>query len=292
MSVVRTVPPSAAEVLERVAARKRRTVSLPGDSEWLAQLAPHYRRILDEMEGRKSLYRIMRGKYVVAPRATDDADQAVPADLFVDLILRDHTKYYIGFLSAFVRHGLTDLHTDTIYAAVPADAATDLTVVDLPAGRLQLVRLSQSTWPHDERQIRRERAIAGTREFVRRAGLSRTLIDGLLRPELCAGIETVLHGWGRASRQDDFDPEEVWSIAHNLGPGMTKRVALLLRETGHGDIAEAELPDLRRRRSRVLLDRTDALEVPHGQWRRDRDTGVTVNLPARSLRGWLAREIG
>ena len=106
----RTVSREASAVFEHIAAAKRRTISLPGDGGWLSAITPHYVRLLDRMTARKLLYRVRRGRYVVAPWATSDVDQAVPVELLVDLALREQGPYYLGFLSALIAHRLTVGH--------------------------------------------------------------------------------------------------------------------------------------------------------------------------------------
>ena len=292
MSMVRTTSAEASAVLERVAGERRQTISLPGDAEWLAEITPSYAKLLDSMEGKQSLYRVLRGNYVVAPRATDGADQAAPVELLVDLVLRDRAPYYLGFLSALIAHGLTDLHSQTTYAAIPQEATTGLTSVDLAGSTLQIVRLSDSVWPQDDdRSVTRRRAVAGTREFVRIATVNRTLVDGLLRPDLCAGIETVFTAWARAQHHESFDPAAVWAIAKSISLAAAKRTALLLNSTGHSSVVEPDLPTLKSKRSRVLLDRNDDYGLAGGA-PRDPRTGVTVNVPSGALDGWLGREVG
>jgi len=288
---VRTVSHHAALVLEHVAAEKRRTLLLPEDGHWLQDITAHVHQLLDDMESRKSLYRVVRGKYVVAPRATDGADQAAPPELLVDLVLRSQGDYYLGFLSAFIAHGLTDLHSDVTYAAIKQDSPTDLTTVELPSLTLQIVRLSPSRWPEREAERERRRVQSGTREFSWRSSLERTLVDGLLRPELCAGIETVIGGWARvAEREVDWDL--VWSIGRGCGVGVAKRVAYLLRSVGHEDVLADDLAALRAKRSRAVLDRSDGLGLTTSECTRDPATGLTLNVPQDMLRGWLGTQVG
>jgi predicted transcriptional regulator of viral defense system len=292
MAVVRTVSPVASAVLERVAEARRQTISLPADSEWLKDVTPSYRKLLDSMEQRQLLYRVLRGSYVVAPRATDHPDQAAPPELLVDLVLRDRTPYYLGFLSAFIAHGLTDLHSSTMYVAVPQDAATHITTVDLAGTELRLVRLSKRLWPAEaDLAVETQRVIAGTREFVVRATVNRALVDGLLRPDLCAGIETVVMAWSRARHLREFDPEVVWRLARASSVAVAKRTAVLLRAAGYEDVVSADLPALKRKRSPVLLDRNDDYGMAKSGTR-DTATGVTLNVPDGALQGWMAEEAG
>ena len=76
-----------------------------------------------------------------------------------------------------------------------------MTIVALPDGTLQLVRLSPRNWPVDrDRELTRVRALAETKEFIWRATMERALADSLSRPDLAAGLETVVGCWARARR--------------------------------------------------------------------------------------------
>jgi predicted transcriptional regulator of viral defense system len=284
----RTVSPEASAVLEHVAAAKRRTVSLPADRTWLAEITPHYARLLDRMTARQSLYRVLRGQYVVAPRATDGIDQAAAAELLVDLVLRGQGEYYLGFLSALIAHRLTDLHTSMLYAAIRQDSPTDLTTVSLAGSELRLVRLSPSRWPGGEGERERVRVQSGLKEFVWRSTLERTLVDGLLRPELSGGIETVVSSWTRAAEHEQADWATVWTIAKRMGTATTRRVAYLLIHTGHEHVLLADdLPELDVKGAPTPLDRSNGYGMIAKEATRDPRTGVLVNVPAEQLRGWL-----
>ncbi|MFI4990974.1 MAG: hypothetical protein ACHQHO_08715 [Solirubrobacterales bacterium] len=285
-TLARTVSPEASAVLEHVAAAKRRTVSLPADRGWLAEVTPHYARLLDRMAARKVLYRVSRGQYVVAPWATDGVDQAAPAELLVDLVLREQGEYYLAFLSALIAHRLTDLHTSALYAAIRQDNRTDRTSVSLAGYELKLVRLSPSRWPRDESERERVRVQSGLKEFVWRSTLERTLVDCLLRPEMCAGIETVVTGWTRAE-EDRVDWETVWAIAKRVGAATARRVAYLLISTGHEHVLVDDLPTLQAKRADVPLDRSNGYGMSRREMTRDPQTGVLLNVPAEQLHGWL-----
>jgi predicted transcriptional regulator of viral defense system len=283
---IRTVSSEASAVLEHVAAAKRRTVSLPADRGWLAEITPHYARLLDRMAARKLLYRVLRGQYVVAPWATDGVDEAAPAELLVDLVLREQGEYYLGFLSALIAHRLTDLHTSTLYAAIRQDSPTDMTSVALAAYELKLVRLSPSRWPMQENERERVRVLSGLKEFVWRSTLERTLLDGLLRPELCAGIETVITSWARAQGHP-VDWQAVWAIANRSGTATSRRAAYLLIHTGHEHVLVEDLPSLQAKRADTPLDRSNGYGMSRGEMTRDPQTGVLLNVPPKHLHGWF-----
>jgi predicted transcriptional regulator of viral defense system len=282
----RTVSPEASAVFEHVAAAKRLTISLPADRDWLTAITPHYARLLDRMAVRKLLYRVRSGQYVVAPWGTNGVDQAAPLELLVDLALREQGPYYLGFLSALIAHRLTDLHTSTLCAAIRQGSPTDLTSALLAGHELKVVRLSGSRWPQDDNERERVRVKLGLKEFVWRSSLERTLVDGVLRPELSGGIETILTGWACAREEDRADWDTVWAIARRTGSSTARRVAFLLIELGYEHIIGDDLETIGKQTA-VPLDRSSGYEMTRRQMARDRRTGVLVNIPSRQLRAWL-----
>lgn len=283
MVSTRTVSPEAAGVLDHLAAAKRSTLSLPADREWLCSITPHYARLLDRMAARKSLYRVVRGRYVVAPRGTEWVEQAAPVELCVDLVLRGAGDYYLGFLSALIAHRLTDTHSSTIYAAVRQDSRTDLTSLRLCGQQLRLVRLAPSRWPRGDSERERVRLLPGMMEFAWRSSLERTLVDCLLRPELCGGIETAITAWARASERD-VAWKEVWAVAKRAGVAAVTRTAHMLIATGHERLLSGELP---LPRGATVLDRTNGYGMSRSEMSRDRQTGLLLNVPAEQFRGWI-----
>lgn len=283
MAATRTVSSEAASVLEHLAAAKRSSLSLPEDREWLASITPHYARLLGRMVARKSLYRVLRGRYVVAPRGTEWIEQAAPVELCVDLALRGAGEYYVGFLSALIAHRLTDMHSSTVYVAVREDSRTDLTSTELCGQQLRLVRLAPSRWRQGDPERERVRVLPGMREFVWRSSVERTLVDCLLHPELCGGIETAITAWARASERD-VDWKRIWAIAKRAGAAAAPRTAYMLAATGHEHMLAGELP---LPRGATLLDRTNGYGISHAEMSRDRQTGLLINVPAEQLRGWI-----
>jgi predicted transcriptional regulator of viral defense system len=234
------------------------------------------------------LYRVGRGRYVVAPRGTFSATQAAPAELIAALILGARGDYFISYLTALIDYRLTDLHSTTIYAAIRQDGTFDVTSVALPDGTLQLVRLSPRNWPVDrDRELTRVRALADTKEFIWRATMERALADSLSRPDLAAGLETVVGCWARA-RQSDADWDLVCAICARRGRSMERRCALLLRLLGLDAVAKRNFPNLSGRGASTPLDRSNSFELSPEQITRDRDTGVLLNVPEDHLRGWIA----
>jgi predicted transcriptional regulator of viral defense system len=285
---LRSASPLAAAVLERLARERRVTLSVDADRSWLQQLTPNFAQLLDDMEGNQSLYRVQRGRYVVAPRATSRLDQAAPVELLVDLALRDQGDYYLGFLTALIAHGLTDLHSHVTYAAIHRDSSLGMSALSLGGRRTKLVRLAPSRWPHGSQERERRRILPRTQEFAWRSSLERTLVDGVLRPDLCAGIETVVGAWAKAQRDGLADWAAVWESGQACGNSVARRTAYLLCQIGQEALVADDLPALRKTRARVLLDRSDGFGSDDRRPPRDPRTGLVLNVPAGAVSGWLA----
>ena len=285
---VRSAGPKAARVLEELADRRRHTLVLAEDGAWLRDITSDPNSLLERMEDASLLYRVGRGRYVVAPRGTFSATQAGPAELFVDLALRGRGDYFIGFLSALIAHRLTDLHSSLVYAAIRQEGSVGESERDLPDGvAVKFVRLVASKWPVDpDRDLERVRTLPGGKEFAWRSSIERTLVDVLNRPDLAGGIETVIGSWARARRRDDVDWDSVCAIAEAQGKSTMRRTAFVLRLLGLHVIAARNFPGLAGRGASTPLDRSDSFALPPGETKRDRVTGVTINVPEGHLVGW------
>ena len=285
---VRAAGPVASRVLEELADSRRHSVTVAGDRAWLSQWTKDPNALLESMADNQLLYRVGRGRYFVAPRGTFSAAQAAPAELIAGLILGARGEYFISYLSALINYRVTDLHSNTIYAAIPQASSFGETSVELPSGTLRLVRLSRSNWPADpDDELVRVRVLPDAKEFVWRASMERTLVDSLSRPDLAAGPETVITSWARA-RQSDTDWDLVCAISARRGKSMERRCALLLRLLGLDAIAKRNFPDLAGRGANTPLDRSNSFQMSREAIKRDSETGVLLNVPEDYLRGWVS----
>jgi predicted transcriptional regulator of viral defense system len=283
----RSAGAKASLVLEQLAERRRRSIQLSEDRPWLQTISPDPNSLLERMADAGLLYRIHRGRYLVAPRGSFSPTQAAPAEFMAGLLLEAQGGYYIGYLSALIGHRLTDLHSKTVYAAIRQTSTFTDVEVGLPGGLLRVVRLSESRWPQDEQaELERLRAMPDSKEFVWQSNLERTLVDALARPDMSAGIETVVGCWASA-RERDVDWERVCSIAARYGKSMVRRVAFILRVLGLQRTARQNFPDLTGRGASTPLDRTGSFGLDLAELKRDRDTGVVINVPEDYLLGWI-----
>jgi predicted transcriptional regulator of viral defense system len=285
-SPVRVAGPKAALVLERLAESRRRSLVLSEDLPWLTEITTDPYSLLDHMEQAQLLYRVKSGRYLVAPRGSFSPTQAAPVELMAGLLLGSQGDYYFSFLSGLISHRLTDLHSPTVYAAIRQQSNLRATELELPGGSLHVVRLSESRWPHYERELERVRAVPDSKEFVWQATVERTLVDALARPDLSAGIETVIESWARAKRQE-VDWELVCSIAARQANGMPRRVAFVLGLLGLKAVARQNFPTLSGRGANTPLDRSNSFEINAEETTRDRETGILVNVPEGHLLGWI-----
>lgn len=266
-------------ILRAIARRGKGHVSLAEDRAWLRALTPNPRQQLARMERRGSLARVARGRYVALPSGADTLSQAGAPRLLLTAALPDRDDYYLGYLSALVDHGLTDEGSHAIYLAVRGTRLPQLEKLgDRP---VTMTRVTS-----DRKWFGTERVRALGRAFYYRSDLERTLIDTLDRPALCGETDTWVCSWERAFAQSRVDVTKLIDYADSVGGVLAVRCGFWLRELGL--VREARLV-LRAAGAplggRNLLD--SSAPFGDGAWQRDRDTGLTVNIPERSLNGWL-----
>jgi hypothetical protein len=91
-----------------------------------------------------------------------------------------------------------------------------------------------------------------------------------------------VRAWERGLRAGDLDLPLLLDLARQRSHAVSARAALLLREAG--------LP----RQARLLIHRPltgrvlfDASNNQPGKWTRDRETGLLLNVPLRTIDAWL-----
>ena len=285
---------------DAVAERGRRTIRLPQDGEWLTRAIADklelpaservdLRQLIALMAKRQHLYRIRRGRYVVAPDGTVAVQQAAPAELLIDLVLGEQGDYYVSHLSALIAHRLTDLHSSDSYAAIRQSSTFREQAVKLADGMLHISKIADNHWPAPE-TLHRARVFSGAREFAWQASVELALVDAVARPNLCAGFETVVLAWSRATgRSTDWDA--VARIASSRDASTARRVAFLLGLFHFDDVVERLFPTMRGRGHSIPLDRSRSYDVP-GKLERDAKTGVVLNIPRDLLRAWARPPVG
>jgi predicted transcriptional regulator of viral defense system len=138
----------------------------------------------------------------------------------------------------------------------------------------------------DRKWFGEERLRAQGVAFYYRSDLERTLIDTLDRPDLCGAPDIWVRAWERAFRDERVDMGRLMDYAITIGGNVGARAGFWLRELGH--VREARLvfravgAPLKGPR---LLDASRSYDGD--SWRRDRESGLYLNIPERAITGWL-----
>jgi hypothetical protein len=151
-----------------------------------------------------------------------------------------------------------------------------------------VAELANSVWPLPESDELERVRVGDSKEFAFRASLERTLIDGLLRPDLSAGIETVVTAWARGKSRPEVRWDRVAGIADRIGGATARRTAFLLRLLGFDSLVDLHFSKISGRTTSPVFDRSRSFDLAPGRTHRDSQTGVVVNVPLEYLRGWIA----
>jgi predicted transcriptional regulator of viral defense system len=281
-TTTRSVTAADSALLHVIAQRGRPFIRLPEDAQWLAAAASGDRvaleRRLAEMTRRGSLASVGKHRWVVLPPGASSLEQAAPLKTLLAAKFDGRVEWYLGYLSALADHALTDIDPEDIYVGVRG--------VQIPneqrLGQRRIIVVHHRR-EDDWRGVERERQ---GRIFTYRSDIERTLLDTLDQPRRCGPPEVWVRAWERAMREDRADPLRLTDYAEQRSGAVRARLAFWLRETGHVRPARRLVQALGGPLTgRTLLDSSQAFG--DGPWRRDRETGVVVNLPERALDGWL-----
>src|ERR1035437_7430893 len=286
----RTITDADRGRLDELASAGRLYVQLPEDERMVRKhLRSNERpaRRLSDMAARKQAGRGAHGAYVLLPAGgrrlprggAGRLRQAAARRTPLAAALENRWRYYLGFASAIVDHGLTDESPGDLYVGVGGTQLPKLG--DLAGAPVHLTRVAYdnddcSGWLGVERKRIRGQT------FYARFGIERTLIDALDRPRLCVRPEMWVRAWERALREGGLDLPLLLDLARRRNRAVCARAALLLREAG------------RPREARLLIDRPltgrvlfDVSNTEAGKWPRDRDTGLLLNVPLQAIDAWL-----
>lgn len=283
-TLTRSVPTDDAALLHAIAQRGRVFLRLPDDAEWLSASARAagdavaLERRLNTMVRRGSLASVGKHRWVVLPPGASTLEQAASLKTLLAAKFDGRADWYLGYLSTLADHSLTDIDPEDVYIGVRG--------ARLPAEQqlgTRRVVVVQHTREDDWRGVERER---DGRVFTYRSDVERTLLDTLDQPKRCGPPEVWVRAWDRAMREERADPVVLTDYAEQRSAAVQARLAFWLRETGHVRQARRVTRALRGPLTgRTLLDASHAFG--DGPWRRDRETGLVVNLPERAIDGWL-----
>ena len=197
--------------------------------------------------------------------------------------------------SAMIHHGLTTLRPSVFTVTATRQRPPELYPVGTDAAEWARMTLPVSHHPRIvRRQPARVRTVIPEHFFgfiednrrgmpVRVTSIERTLVDGLVAPNLCDGIDTVLEGWATARYDLDLDVDRVVSIVECYDiTVLQQRVGFVLEQLGldHPRLAQWRAESLRGGSSRLVPDAPFGGEID-SRW------NLSLNGPTGAL-DWAA----
>jgi predicted transcriptional regulator of viral defense system len=279
----RSLTPVDSRVLRAAALAGRSYIRWPEDRDWLDRvegIGPRPVKRLNDMTRRGSLAHLARGRWLIMPSGAASLSQAGPPKLLLVALLDGRGPWYLGFASALADHQLTDESVDELVVAIKGKGSISL---DELSGRpLRVVNIIRAdSWQGVERERIQGQA------FGYRSTVERTLLDTLDYPRYCGQPEMWVRAWERAMREDRVNLGALLDLVDERSATVKARLGFWLRETGRVREARYVLRAIGvPLTGRVLLDSSNA--YGDGDWRRDRETGLIVNIPPRAIDGWLS----
>jgi predicted transcriptional regulator of viral defense system len=274
-----SVSPIDSRILQALDERGRAFIDLNQDRDWLREIASDPPLQLARMKKRGILESVAAGRYVALPPGQMSNAAELPLGVLLAAAFAGREDYYLGYLSALIDHSLTDEHSLDVHVAV---FGTPPNIEDLAGRPLHMTSIASS-----RKQFGRERVRAIGRTFYFRSDFERTLLDTLDRPALCGSPETSVRAWSRAFGSRNFDRAKLVEYAEGWEGTVAARCAFWVRELGDIRLARRLLRSIGAPLSGPrLLDA--ARSFGDGTWKRDRETGLIVNIPAATLDGWLS----
>ena len=150
------------------------------------------------------LVRLTAGRYAIVPLSSGDQANPQINRYVIARELMEQTPYYVSHESAMDIHNMLTRPVTNVIVTTPRRLA-DREILDVPY---------RFVYAPPEALWGSEPVWVTPYEQVTVSDLERTLLDGLARPDLCAGVSQVATGlW---LRQDDFDWERLSAYAHKL----------------------------------------------------------------------------
>lgn len=193
--------------------------------------------------------------------------------------------------SAMIHHGLTTLRPSVFTVTVPRQRLPDVYPVGTGATDWAGLSLPGSHHPTTVNGIPvRVRTVVPEHLFgfidddlrgtpVRVTSVERTLVDGLLAPDLCDGIDSVLESWAVARYDLGLDVNQVVEIVERVDVGvLQQRVGFVLEQLGmdHPRLAQWRAESQRGGSSRLVPN------APYAD-RIDKRWNLSLNGPTGAL---------
>ncbi len=221
MTKERTLGPTETRLLNRLAAAGKIVFSTDQARAALEDTEQNVNKLLYRLARKRWLLRLEKGKYLLLPL------EAGPEGMYSvhEFVIAAHLvqPYAIAYASALSFHDLFDLLPQTVFVATTR-RKTDVTVEELGL-RFRFVTLT----PHKFFGLQ---TVTVEEQPVQITTPSKTLVDGLDRPDLCGGIVELTKAICRYAR-DGADWEQVTADARRLGSRTVfKRLGYLAEVAG------------------------------------------------------------
>jgi len=295
-------------IIEQLARAHRRVLA-----DWRAavllrrasrRLSPHERRWTNVPASARAVHPLLeqmvqRGELRTIPDLSRMYEVTVPyvrdgVVEEVEILMEVHPYAALSHLSALVFHDLTDALPKGITAMIPSSGTAGLLPLDTEASDWEGLALAPARVPAAilGRPVHWLRT-QGARYFgadvyrphgypVRATTMERTLLDGLLDPERCGGLQNVLRSWALA--RDLLDLDALVALVERFGVAVLRqRVGFVAEELGLAHPAiETWRARARRGGSSRLLGTAPYAPTYSERW------NLSINAPIGALRGEVA----
>ncbi len=215
--VSKTLGSTSARLLTALAADNRTIFSVADAQEILGSSYDATLKTLRRLTRAGWLVRLAAGRYAIVPLSSGEEATPQVNRYVVARELLGETPHYISHESAMDVHNMLTRPVTTVTVTTPRRLA----------GREILGVPYRFVYAPPSALWGSEPVWVTPYEQVTVSDLERTILDGLARPDLCAGVSQVATGlW---LRQDDFDWDKLASYAQRLGRrAVAQRLGYLL----------------------------------------------------------------
>ena len=183
MTRKRTLGPTETRLLNRLAADGHVVFSTAQARDALNGEERHVNKLLHRLTQKRWLLRLEKGKYLLLPLEAGMEGLYGPHEFIIAAHLVE--PYAVAYASAFSFYGFSDLLPHTVFVATTRRKAP--VTVDELGLRFRFVTLT----PHKFFSVH---TVIVEEHPVRITTPSKTLVDGLDRPDLCGGIVELVKG--------------------------------------------------------------------------------------------------
>jgi len=223
MEITKTLGPASAELLLGLSAEGKNIFSMADAQAIANKTYEATAALLSKLVRKRWLVRLVPGKYLIVPleaglESTPMADRYVIAREVLGSL-----PYYVSHYSAMELHQMTTQPVNVVYVTVPRQRASR-TIAGVEYRFIYASQRSfwgwEAVWVTDQEQ-------------VQVSDLEKTLLDGVIRPELCGGLAELARGlW---LRKDDLDEDRLVAYLQRLGhKAAAKRIGFLMETYGLG----------------------------------------------------------